>query len=184
MSTGVNSTTTYQGRRLAALLSALASVAALLAPPAAAEAQIGNLGDTLHVNFDGIVADVTVHDVVPADVPPGWTWSGSPRWRAQGSPWKADVTVHVTQAANANQLATAFTFDGVTPYADAYQSKHTADPNALEAQLLNAPPGSTVNGVVYWDVYRALVTNVVLLNPATGTHLAQWNIWQPGSPLP
>ena len=184
MSTGVNSKTTYRGRRVAGVIGALAAVAALLAPPAAAEAQIGNLGDTLHVNFDGIVADVTVHDVVPSDVPPGWTWSGSPRWRAQGGPWKATVTVHTIAAANPYQLATVFTFDGVTPYADAYLSKHTTDPNALEAQLLNAPPGSTVNGVVYWDVYRALVTNVVLLNPATGTHLAQWNIWQPGAPLP
>jgi hypothetical protein len=54
----------------------------------------------------------------------------------------------------------------------------------LQYKLLNAPPGATVDGAVYWQVYRALVTNVVLLNPQTGTHLAQWNIWQPGAPLP
>jgi hypothetical protein len=184
MSRGANSKTMYRVRRLAGVLCALGAVVALLSAPASADAAIGNLGDTLRVNYDGIVADVTVHDVVPSDVPPGWTWSGSYRWRAQGGPWKSNVTVHVIQAANPYQLATAFTFDGVTPYADAYISKHTTDPNALEAQLLNAPPGSTVNGVVYWDVYRGLVTNVVLLNPATGTHLGQWNIWQPGDPLP
>ena len=74
--------------------------------------------------------------------------------------------------------------NGVTPYADAYVAKHTDAPDALETALLNAPAGSTVNGAVYWDVYRALVTNVVLLNPQTGKHLAQWNIWQPGAPLP
>jgi hypothetical protein len=54
----------------------------------------------------------------------------------------------------------------------------------LENALRNAPPGSTVDGAVYWQVYRALVTNVVLFNPQTGQHLAQWNIWQPGAPLP
>ncbi|MGB8407733.1 MAG: hypothetical protein WCE30_27075 [Mycobacterium sp.] len=184
MSTGVNSKTTNRGRRLAGVLGTLVAVAALLAPPASADTVIGNLGDTLRVNYESIVADVTVHDVVPSDVPPGWTWSGSYRWRAQGGPWKANVTVHVIKAVNPYQLATAFTFYGVTPYADAYVSKHTTDPDALETQLLNAPPGSTVNGVVYWDVYKGLVTNVVLLNPATGTHIGQWNMWQPETPLP
>jgi hypothetical protein len=69
-------------------------------------------------------------------------------------------------------------------YADAYEPKNTDAPDALQYALQNAPPGTTVNGAVYWQVYRALVTNVVLLNPQTGTHLAQWNIWQPGAPLP
>jgi hypothetical protein len=184
MSTGVNGSTTVRSRWLAGILSALALLAATLAPPALAETAIGNLGDTLRVNYEGVVADVTVHDVVPSDVPPGWGWNGTPRWRAQGGPWKADVTVHVISTPNPYKMATAFTFDGVTPYADAYVSKHTDDPNALETQLLNAPAGSTVNGVVYWDVYRGLVTNVVLFNPVSGTHLAQWNMWQPGSPLP
>ena len=81
-------------------------------------------------------------------------------------------------------MALAFTFSGVTPYADAYVSKHTDAPDSLEHALTNAPPGSTVDGAVYWQVYRALVTNVVLLNPQTGEHLAQWNLWQPGAPLP
>ena len=88
------------------LVALLAAIAGFVAPRASAEVtSIGNLGDTLRVEFKGIVADV-------------------------------------------------------------------------------APPGATVNGAVYWQVYRALVTNVVLINPATGQHLAQWNIWQPGAPLP
>lgn len=162
------------------------TVAAFLAPPAASAegTPIGNIGQTLRVELNGIVADVTVHDVLASDVPPGWGWNGSPRWRAQGSPWRAPVTVHTISAPNPYAMALAFTFSGVTPYADAYASKHTDAPDALESALRNAPPGSTVNGDVYWDVYRALVTNVVLINPQTGTHLAQWNLWQPGAPLP
>lgn len=182
MSTGVNGNRTY--RWLAGLLGALTLLAATLAPSAAAETSIGNLGQTLHVDFKGLVADVTVHNVLPSDEPPGWTWNGSPRWRNQGGPWKADVTVHVISTPNPYWMATGVTFSGVTPYADAYVSKHTDDPNALETKLLNSPAGSTVDGVVYWDVYRGLVTNVVMLNPATGVHMAQWNIWQPGDQLP
>ena len=49
------------------LVALLAAVAGLTAPPASAEGTpIGNLNDTLRVNFKGIVADVTVHDVVPS----------------------------------------------------------------------------------------------------------------------
>ncbi|CDO10913.1 exported alanine and valine rich protein [Mycolicibacterium cosmeticum] len=179
-------------RAMAAMIAGLTAAMAFgLAPQASAApkftdaiAPIGNLGDTLHVRFGDFAADVTVHDVVPTDVPPGWGWNGSPRWRATGGPWKAPITVHVISAPNPYQLSISTTFSGVTPYADAYTAKHTDAPDALETALLNAPPGSTVNGAVYWDVYRGLVTNVVMLNPQTGTHLAQWNIWQPGTPLP
>nr|MDT0523773.1 hypothetical protein [Streptomyces sp. DSM 41633] len=61
------------------------AVTALVAPPAASAegTPIGNDGQTLRVTTaNGIVADVTVHDVLPSDVPPGWGWNGSPRWRA------------------------------------------------------------------------------------------------------
>jgi hypothetical protein len=167
------------------IVAMLGAAAGFVAPPASAEGTpIGNLGDTLRVEFKGIVADVTVHDVLPTDAPPGYVANGSPRWINQGGPWKALVTVHTIQAPNPYAMALAFTFSGVTPYADAYVSKHTDAPDALENALRNAPPGSTVDGAVYWQVYRALVTNVVLLNPQTGEHLAQWNIWQPGAPLP
>ena len=171
-------------RRWFVVLAALAVTGGLTAAPANAETAIGNLGDTLRVNFKGIVADVTVHDVVPSEVPPGWGWNGSPRWRAQGGPWKAPITIHTIAAPNPYQMALSFSFTGVTPYADAYASKHTDAPDALDNALRNAPPGSTVDGAVYWDVYRGLVTNVVLFNPQSGEHLAQWNIWQPGNPLP
>lgn len=163
------------------------AVTALVAPPAASAegTPIGNVGQTLRVKTaNGIVADVTVHDVLPSDVPPGWGWNGSPRWRAQGGPWRVPITVTTVAAPNPYAMALAFTFNGVTPYADAYAPKHTDAPNRLEAALRNAPPGATVNGDVYWDVYRALVTNVVLTDTKTGEHLAQWNLWQPGAPLP
>jgi hypothetical protein len=157
--------------RCVLMIAALAAVAGFTAAPApAAGTAIGNLGDTLRVEYKGIVADVTVRDVLPSEVPPVWGWNGSPRWRAVGSPWRDPVTVNVIQAPNPYAMAIAFMFNRVTPYADAYQSKHTDAPDALETALLNAPPGSTVN------VYRALVTNVVLLNPQKGEHLAQWNI--------
>jgi hypothetical protein len=177
-------------RFVLAPLAVLATIAALVAPQAAAtDAPIGRLGDTLRVDFvdstfGRIVADVTVHDVLPTDVPPGWGWNGTPRWRAQGGPWRAGVTVHPISVPNSFAMAIAFTFDGVTPYDDAYVSKHTDAPDQLESVLLHAPQGSSVDGGVYWDVYRGLVTNVVLLNPKSGQHLAQWNLWQPGDPLP
>ncbi|MBP2452874.1 hypothetical protein [Mycolicibacterium lutetiense] len=163
------------------------AVTALVAPPAASAegTPIGNVGQTLRVTTaNGIVADVTVHDVLPSDVPPGWGWNGSPRWRAQGGPWRVPITVTTIAAPNPYAMALAFTFNGVTPYADAYAPKHTDAPNRLEAALRNAPPGATVNGDIYWDVYRALVTNVVLTDTKTGAHLGQWNLWQPGAPLP
>lgn len=173
-------------RWFALMVSVLTVAAGLLAAPSAAAdaTPIGRIGETLRVDFKGIVADVTVHDVLASEVPPGWGWNGSPRWRAQGSPWRAPVTITTIEAPNPYVMALAFTFNGVTPYADAYPPKHTDAPNALEDALRNAPPGATVNGDVYWDVYRALVTNVVLVNTKTGEHLAQWNLWQPGTPLP
>ena len=168
------------------MLTALPVATGLAAPHAVATdgPPIGRIGETLRIEDNGIVADVTVHDVLASEVPPGWGWNGSPRWRAQGSPWRAPVTITTIQAPNPYALTLAFTFNGVTPYADAYPPKHTDAPNALEHALRNAPPGSTVNGDVYWDVYRALVTNVVLTDTKNGQHLAQWNLWQPGTPLP
>jgi hypothetical protein len=172
-------------RSFVVLVAAIAAVAGFLAPHASAEGSpIGNLGDTLRVDYKGIVVDVTVHDVVPTDPPPGYHPTGSPRWINEGGPWKALITIHVVQAPNPYAMALAFSFDGVTPYADAYQQKNTDAADDLQHLLTNVPPGATINGAVYWQVYRALVTNVVLLNPKSGEHLAQWNIWQPGAPLP
>ena len=168
------------------LVALLAAVAGFVAAPASAEgAPIGNLHDTLRVEFKGIVADVTVHDVLPVDPPPpGYIATGTPRWIGQGGPWKALITIHVIQAPTPFAMAKSFSFNGVTPYADAYQPKSTDAADELQYALRNAPAGATINGSVYWQVYRALVTNVVLLDRQTGEHLAQWNIWQPGAPLP
>ena len=150
-------------------------------PTTSQDAPIGRLGDTLRVSYDDpvvgpITADVTVHDVVPSEIPPGWGWNGAPRWRAQGAPWRANVTVRPIKVPTPYILATALNFNGVAPGADAYPSKHTDDPTALDVALTNAPQGSTVTGGVYWDVYRGLVTNVVLTSRNDGTHLAQWNL--------
>lgn len=153
--------------------------AAVVAPPpsaSAGDAPIGRLGDTLRVKSGNVIADVTVHDVLPSAEPPGWTYNGQPGVPYTGSPWRAGVTVHTIKASNPFVMATDFTFDGVTPGADAYRSKHTYAPDALETALQNAPTGSTVNGGVYWEVYRGLVSNVVLLDAKTGVHLAQWNL--------
>jgi hypothetical protein len=158
--------------------------AAVVAPTASAETVIGRLGDTLRVDYGGIVADVTVRDVLPTDPPPGYAPTGSPRWRNEGGPWRASVTVHAVKVPTPYAMALAFSFDGVTPYADAYAPKNNDAPDALQAALLNVPDGATVDGAIYWQVYRAGVTNVVLLEPKSGTHLAQWNIWEPGTPLP
>jgi hypothetical protein len=174
------------GRRVFALLIAmLAAVGLTVAPPATADLiPIGNLGQPLRVEFKGIIADITVHDVLPTPPPPGYTPTGSPRWRDQGGPWRASITVHVIQAPNPFVTSLLFAFNGNTPYGDSYAQKNTDAPDALQTALQNAPAGSTVSGAVYWQVYRDLVTNVVLINPQTGLQLAQWNIWQPGTPLP
>lgn len=138
---------------------------------------IGRIGETLRVHTqEGIVADVTVHDVQPTEVPPGWTWSGHPGYREAGGPWRAGVTVHIIATPTPSSPAIFLTFKGVTPNADAYVSKHTDAPDSLETALANAPAGSTVYGGVYWHVYRDLVTTVVLLNAKNGAHLAQWNL--------
>ena len=175
-------------RWLLALITSLATaLAGLLAPAAHAtpstglEAPIGRLGDTLRIQYEDeafgrIVADVTLHDVVPSEIPPGWGYNGAPRWRAQGGPWRANITVHPVSVPNRYIMAASVTFDGVTPGADAYVAKHTDDPTALDVVLTNAPAGSTVTGGVYWDVYRGLVTNVVMLSKRSGLHLAQWNL--------
>ena len=66
-------------------------------------------------------------------------------------------------------------FGGVTPFGDAYKSRASDAPDALDAVLANAPTGSIVRGGVYWEAYRDPVSTVVLLDK-TGYHLAQWNL--------
>ena len=76
-------------RWFALLFAALTISGAVPAAPASAvDAPIGRLGETLRVELMGVVADVTVHDILPSDVPPGFGYpprapalSGVPRQR-------------------------------------------------------------------------------------------------------
>jgi hypothetical protein len=168
-------------RWFVSLFAVMATVGALLAPPAVAgDAPVGRLGDTLRVQDTDVIADVTVSNVLPVDLPPGITY-----WRGTSDAiafplvpkyYRAQVSVHAVKVPNPYIMAVAFTFKGLTPNADAYNSQHTDSPDGLEYAVENAPQGSTVTGGVYWDCYRNQVSNVVLLNPQTGVHLAQWNL--------
>lgn len=167
-------------RWLVALVTFIA-VTVVAAPHASAgDTPIGRLGDTLRVDTGSIVADITVSSVIPVPPPPGFGFqrAGNPLY---GSPlddevWRADVAVHTVKTSNPFQLAADFTFAGVTPLGDAYKPRPSDAPDALDHSLTNTPAGATVRGGVYWDVYRDLVSTVILLDKKTGAHLAQWNL--------
>lgn len=156
------------------LLSVIVLIGALVAPPASAgDTPIGHIEDTLRVTDGNIVADVTVVNVLPSDIPPGF--GNPPRWPRQ-EVWRAQITVTAVSAPAPFSIGSKFTFRGVTQTGDAYVARNTDAPDALQYALLNAPKGATVSGGVFWDVYRDLVSNVVLIDAKTGYHLAQWNL--------
>ncbi|MEV3904180.1 hypothetical protein AB0K11_17785 [Mycobacterium sp. NPDC050551] len=161
-------------RWLVHLIAALTVVAGLAAPTAAAApAPIGRLGEPLRVSFEGLIADVTVHSIDPSPVPPGFGYPPrAPRYQV----YRAQVSVHAVQLPTPYAMAITFQFRGVTPTGDAYEPRNSDAPDALAAALTNAPAGSTVTGGVWWDCYRDLVSNVVLIDKLTGQHLAQWNV--------
>ena len=163
---------------LSTMLAAGAMVTAL--PRAwAGDAPIGHIGDTLRVDTGTYVADVTVSSVQPCDPPPGfgYTRSGVPvKSFPTSQPERADVSIRAVRVPNSFIMATNFSFDGVTPFADAYKPRTSDAPDALDNVIVNAPQGSIVRGEVYWDAYRDPVSNVVLLDKKTGQHLAQWNL--------
>lgn len=167
---------------LSAFLITATSVAAVdsAAPSAqASDTPIGHIGDTLRVDTGTYVADVTVTSVVPCNAPSGfgYTRSGVPvKSFPDSSVNRADVTVRAIRVPNPFILATNFSFDGVTPFADAYKPRASDAPDALDNALVNTPQGAIVRGGVYWDAYRDPVSNVVLLDKKTGQHLAQWNL--------
>lgn len=167
-------------RRGLALLFGLIAAVTIAGPgPAAAvgDAPLGRLGDTLRIQTaSGILADVTLHDVSPTPVPPGWTWTGHPGYRESGGPWRAGITLHIIETPTPFDPGTRLTFRGATAFGEAYVAKHTQAPDDLDLLLLNAPAGSTVTGGVYWHVYRELVTHVVALDSRTGERLAQWTL--------
>jgi hypothetical protein len=57
-----------------------------------------------------------------------------------------------------------------------HEPRNSDAPDALQYAIQNVPAGATVNGGVWWDCYRDLVSNVVLVDKVTGFHLAQWNL--------
>jgi Domain of unknown function (DUF1942) len=163
-------------RWLSGLFAVIVLAGILAASPAAAEdTPIGRLGDTLRVTDSQgrIVADVTVVNVLPSDIPPGWGYP--PRWPRQ-EVWRAQVTVHSVSAPTPASMAAKFSFRGLTQTGDAYVARNNDAPDALQYALLHAPPGATVSGGVWWDVYRDLVSNVVLMDAKTGYRLAQWDL--------
>jgi hypothetical protein len=156
------------------LLAVLVIAAAFVAPSASAvDAAIGRIGDTLRVTDDNIVADVTVINVLPSDIPPGWGYP--PRW-PRSQVWRAQIAVAAVDVPTSHSMAPKFVFHGVTQTGDSYVARNTDAPDALQYALLNAPQGATVVGGVWWDCYRDLVSNVVLMDAKTGYHLAQWNL--------
>ncbi len=129
--------------------------ATLIAIPraSAGDAPIGHLGDTLRVDTGKIIADITVSSVAPVDPPPGFGYNrvGVPvKSFPNSAVMRADVAIHAVRVPNPYQMVTDFTFDGVTPFGDAYKSRASDAPDALDAALTNAPAGSIVRGGVYW----------------------------------
>jgi len=164
-------------RRLFSIVLALSAVLGLsvvsVGPAGAAVTPIGRFGDTLRVEYLGIVADVTVLAPVPSEIPPGF---GYPPRAPRHQVWKSQVVVQAKEMPVPYAMGVSFQFRGVTPTGDAYEQRNSDAPDALQFGLMDAPAGKTVAGWVYWDCYRDLVTNVVLVDKKTGTRLGQWNV--------
>lgn len=162
----------------AASLTAVDVAAAPVPRAWAGDAPIGHIGDTLRVDTGTFIADVTVSGVAPCDPPPGfgYTREGTYKGFPGSTVERADVTIRAIRVPNPYIMATIFSFNGVTPNADAYKPRASDAPDALDNVLVNAPNGAIVRGGVYWDAYRDPVSTVVLLDKKTGYHLAQWNL--------
>ena len=127
-------------------------------------------------------ASVTAFGVAVVSAPRAWpgfgyTRSGVPVKSFPGSTVdRADVAIRAIRVPNPFIMATDFSFDGVTPFADGYKPRPSNAPDALDNVLVNAPSGAIVRGGMYWDAYRDPVSTVVLPDKKTGYHLAQWNL--------
>ena len=161
-------------RWLVVLFATLATVGGVVAAPvSAADIPIGRLGETLRVEYKGLVADVSVNNIVPSAPPPGFGYPPrAPRYQV----YRADVTVTPVQVPTPYAMAITFSFRGVTPTGDAYESRNSDAPDALQHLMAGAVAGQTFTGGVWWDCYRDLVSNVVLVDKISGTRLAQWNV--------
>ena len=107
--------------------------ATLIAIPraSAGDAPIGHLGDTLRVDTGKMIADITVSSVQPVDPPPGFGYNrvGVPvKSFPNSAVMRADVAIHAVRVPNPHQMVTDFTFDGVTPFGDAYKSRTPMHP--------------------------------------------------------
>jgi hypothetical protein len=162
----------------AASLTAVGVAAAPVPRAWAGDAPIGHIGDTLRVDTGTFIADVTVSGVAPCDPPLGFSYTREGTYKGfPGSTVdRADVTIRAIRVPNPYIMATIFSFNGVTPNADAYKPRASDAPDALDNVLVNVPNGAIVRGGVYWDAYRDPVSTVVLLDKKTGYHLAQWNL--------
>jgi hypothetical protein len=163
-------------RRWFVLLVAMLAVTAGLtaAPASAVDAPIGRLGETLRVQFKGLVADVAVTSIDPSPVPPGFGYPPrAPRYQV----YRANVTITPVSLPTPFAMAITFQFRGVTPTGDAYEPRNSDAPDALQYGMQAAQVGRTFTGGVWWDCYRDLVSNVVLIDKITGEHLAQWNVF-------
>ncbi len=65
---------------------------------------------------------------------------------------------------------------GHPPDRRCYEPRNSDSPDALQFGMQNARVGQTFTGGIWWDCYRDLVSNVVLLDKISGVHLAQWNV--------
>jgi hypothetical protein len=156
------------------LLAVTVAAGALVAPPASADdTPIGHLGDTLRVQDSNITADVTVSSVLPSDIPPGWGYP--PRW-PRSQVYRAQIAVTAIDVPAPYSMSSRLSFRGLTQTGDQYEPRSNDAPDALQYALLNAPQGATASGGVWWDCYRDLVSNVVLIDAKTGARLAQWNL--------
>ena len=157
-----------------AVAAGLTAVSAQAAPvEESPPSPIGRIGETLRVNFEGLVADITVNSLGPSPIPPGFGYPPrAPRYEV----WRAQITVNSIDVPTPYAQRITYQFRGVTATGDSYEPRNTDAPDALALALTNAPAGSTVSGGVWWDCYRDLISNVVLLDKVTGQHLAQWNV--------
>ena len=85
-----------------------------------------------------LVADVTVHDIMPSDVPPGFGYPPrAPRYQV----YRANVTVHAVEMPAPYAMGLSFSFKGVTPTGDAYEPRNSDAPDALQYAMHELPAG-------------------------------------------
>jgi hypothetical protein len=156
------------------LIATVAAFGGVVAPPASAvNTPIGRLGETLRVEYEGLVADVSVNNIVPTAPPLGFGYPPrAPRYQV----FRADVTITPVKVPTPYAMAITFAFRGLTPTGDSYEPRNSDAPDALARLMQTAVVGQTFTGGVWWDCYRDLVSNVALVDKMTGYRLAQWNV--------